>query len=138
MHVGEHCRSIKQITLKNSFEGLFVELNLRSKKWLLGCSYNHHKENIASYLRNVSAALNKLCTDYKNIFLLGGLNVEVKEQHISVLMSAYKVKSLVKQRTCFKILDNSSCIDLFLTTPREDSSVFETRLSDFRNLQPQF
>ena len=28
------CRYIKQITLNNSFEGFFVELKLRSKKWL--------------------------------------------------------------------------------------------------------
>ena len=38
------CRYIKQIILNNSFEGLFEELNLRSKKSLLGCSYNHHKK----------------------------------------------------------------------------------------------
>ena len=47
------CRNIKQITLNNLFEGFFVELNLRSKKWQLGCSYNPHKENIASHLSNV-------------------------------------------------------------------------------------
>ena len=46
------CRYIKETTLNNLFEGFFVELNLRSKKWLLGCSYNHHKENIASHLGN--------------------------------------------------------------------------------------
>ena len=54
------CRYIKQMTLNNSFEGFFVELYLRSKKWLLGFSYNHHKENIASHFNNVSAALGKL------------------------------------------------------------------------------
>ena len=62
------------------FEGFFVELNLRSKKWLLGSSYNHHKENIASHLSNVSAALDRLCADYENIILLGDFNVEVKEK----------------------------------------------------------
>ena len=39
------CRNIKQITLNNLFERFFVELN--------GCSYNPHKENIASHLSNV-------------------------------------------------------------------------------------
>ena len=66
LHIREDipCRCIKQTTLSNSFEGFFVELNLRSKKWLLGCSYNHHKENIISHLSNASAALDKLCRDY--------------------------------------------------------------------------
>ena len=75
------------------FEGFFVELNLRNKKWQLGCSYNHHKENIASHLSNVSAALDKLCADYENIILLGDFNVEVKEKNISDFTSTYNLKS---------------------------------------------
>ena len=131
------CRCIKQTTLNNSFEGFFVELNLRSKKWLLGCSYNHHKENIASHLSNTSTALDKLCRDYENIILLGDFNVEVKEKNISDFMITYNLKSLVKQKTCFKNPDNPSCIDLILTnSPRsfQDSCVFETGLSDFHKL----
>ena len=77
------CRCIKQTTLNNSFEGFFVELNLRSKKWLLGCSYNHHKENIASHLSSASTALDKLCRDYENIILLGDFKEKkVKEKKI--------------------------------------------------------
>ena len=95
------CKYIKQITLNNLFEGFFVERNLRSKKWLLGSSCNHHKENIASHLSNANAALDldKLCADYENITLLGDFNVEVKEKNISDFMSTYHLKSLVKQKT---------------------------------------
>ena len=131
------CRCIKQTTLNNSIEGFFVGLNLRSKKWLLGCSYNHHKENIASHLSNASTALDKLCRDYENIILLGDFHVEVKEKNISDFMITYNLKSLVKQKTCFKNPDNPSCIDLILTnSPRsfQDSCVFETGLSDFHKL----
>ena len=109
------CKYIKQITLNNSFEGFFVELNLRSKEWLLGTSYNHHKANIAFHLSNVSVALDKLCADYENFILLGDFNVEVKEKNISDFMSTYNLKSLVKQKTCFKNHDKPSCIDLILT-----------------------
>ena len=72
------CRHRKQITLNNLSKGFFVELNLRSKQWLVGCSYNPRKKNTASHLSNVSAALDKLCADYENIILLGDFNVEVK------------------------------------------------------------
>ena len=41
---------ITKITVNDSFEGFFVELNLRSKKWFLGCSYNFYKEKITSHL----------------------------------------------------------------------------------------
>ena len=52
-------------------------------------------------------------------------------------MSTYNLKGLVKQKTCFKSPDNPPCIDLILTnSPRsfQDSSVFETGLSDFHKL----
>ena len=74
---------------------------------------------------------------YENIILLGDFNVEVKGKNISDFMSTYNLKSLVKQKTCFKNPDNPSCIDRILTnSPRsfQDSSVFETGLSDFHTL----
>ena len=80
---------------------------MRSKKWLLGCSYKHHKENITSHLSNVSAALGKLCMDYENIILIGDFNVEVQEKNVCDFMSTYNLKNLVKQKTCFKNPDNS-------------------------------
>ena len=33
-------KRIKKVTFGESFEGFFIEINLRSKKRLLGCSYN--------------------------------------------------------------------------------------------------
>ena len=110
---------------------------MTSRKWLLGSSYNHHKENIASHLSNVSAALGKICADHENKILLDDFNVEVKEKNISYFMSTYKLKSLVKRKTCFKNPDNLSCVDLILrNAPRgfQDRSLFETGLSDFHKL----
>ena len=52
-------------------------------------------------------------------------------------MSPDNLESLVKQKTCFKNTDNSSCIELILTnSPRsfQDSSLFEAGLSDFHKL----
>ena len=52
-------------------------------------------------------------------------------------MITYNLKSLVKQKTCFKDPDNPSCIDLIIkNSPRsfQDSCVFEMGLSDFHRL----
>ena len=95
-------------TVNKSFEGFFVELNLRSKKWLLGCSYNPDKEKITSHFSNLSTALDKLCTDYENITLLGDFNPELEEKNMSELMSVYSLRNLVKQKTCFKNPENLS------------------------------
>ena len=87
--------------------------------------------------------MDKLCTDYEDIILLGEFNAEVKEKNISDFMSTYNLKSLVKKKKkkCLKNPDNPPHIDLILTnSPRsfQDSSVLETGLPDFHNLQLQF
>ena len=121
--------------MNESFEGFFVEINLRSKKWLLGCSYNPHKEKIISHLNNLSTALDKLCTNHENIILLGDFNVEVEEKNMSE--NLYNLRNLVKQKTCFKNPENPSCIGLILTNSLrtfQNSNVFEAGLSDFHKL----
>ena len=110
---------------------------MRSKKWLLGCSYNPHKEKISSHFSNLSTALDKLYTDSGNIILLGDFNVKVEEKNMSELMCLYSLRNLVKQKTCFKNPENPSCKDLILTnSPRsfQNSNVFETGLSNFHKL----
>ena len=69
-----------KVTFDKSFEGFFIEINLRSKKRLLGCSYKPHRNNITAHLRIISTALDKLSTDYENVILLGDFNVEVEDK----------------------------------------------------------
>ena len=97
---------------------------MRSKKWLLGCSYNPHREKITPHLRNISTALDKLSTDYENVTRLGYFNVEIEEKNLYKLMSVHNLKTLIKQKTCFK---NPELVF-------QNSSVFETGLSDFHKL----
>ena len=52
-------------------------------------------------------------------------------------MSVHNLKTLVKQKICFKNPENPTCVNLILTnSPRsfQNSSVFETGLSDFHKL----
>ena len=89
------------------------------------------------HFRNISTALDKLSRDYENVILLGHFNVEVEEKNLSNFMSVHNLKALIKQKTCFKNPENPTCIGLILTnSPRsfQNSSVFETGLSDFHKL----
>ena len=61
---------LKKVIFDESFEGVFIEINLRSKKWLLGYSYNSQWDNVTPHLRNISTALDKLSTGYENVMLL--------------------------------------------------------------------
>ena len=128
---------IKTKFLPKNFEGFFVEINLRRKKWLLCCSYNSHKNKISSHLDIISKSLDDFSTTYDNLMLLGDFNVEPEEKHMVDFLNVYNLKNLVHQKTCFKNPDNPTCIDLILTnSPRsfQNTNVFETGLSDFRKL----
>ena len=73
-------KRIKTAKFDESFEGFFIEISLRSKKWLLGCLHNPHRNNIIYQLRNISTTLDILSTDYENVILLSDFNVEVEEK----------------------------------------------------------
>ena len=42
-----------EYSFPSNIETVFFELNLRSKKWLLGCSYNLQKILIKEHLKNM-------------------------------------------------------------------------------------
>ena len=130
-------KRVKNVTFDESLEGFFIDINLRSKKWLLGCSYNLYRDNITPHLRNISTTLDKLFTDCENVILLGDFNIEVEEKYLFNFMSVHNLKTLIKQKACFKNPENPTCRDLILTnSPRsfQNSRVCETGLSDFHKL----
>ena len=43
--------------VESNFEGFFVEINLRKKKWLLSCSYNPTRKNFVNHVKNISTGL---------------------------------------------------------------------------------
>ena len=127
------CKIIKT-ECHTDFEGIFVGINLRKKKWLLCCFYNSHKSNIANHLNNLCKTLDKLSATYENLILLGYFNVEPEEESIVEFLNLYNLKNVVKQNTYFSNPDKPTCIDLILTNfPRsfQNRDTFETGLSDF-------
>ena len=52
-------KCIKGVAVSNSFEDIFIELNLKDKKSLLGCSYNVHRGKIISQLNTIRNSYGK-------------------------------------------------------------------------------
>ena len=57
-----------------SIEALFIEINLRKKKWLLCCSYNPHKNLILTHLNDIQVILDIQSSKYKSFLLFGDFN----------------------------------------------------------------
>ena len=62
-------RLLTDYKIKDNLELFFVEVNIRKKKWLLGCFYNPHKSNISNRLLNNS--LDVYVKSYDNIQIMG-------------------------------------------------------------------
>ena len=60
-------KMIKFEPLQICFKGLFVEINLVKKKWLISCSHNSNRNNIVNQVKNINTGLDLFSTTYDNI-----------------------------------------------------------------------
>ena len=69
--------------------------------------------------------------------MLGDLNCEGIEEPMEAFCTTYNLKNLINEPTCFKNMDNPSCIDLILTNKNRSftsTKVIETGLSDHHKM----
>ena len=133
------CNNINAVFLKSyvfpdNIEAFFIEILLKSCKWLICCSCNPDRINVATHLDEIGKALDTYSRKYENTLLIGNLNVEPNEANMKTFCNKYKLKSLNKEPTCLKNVNKPSCIDLFLTNNSkcfEGCLALETGLSDF-------
>ena len=105
----------KLIESKMTIESLFVEINLRKKKWLLCCSYNPKKSLISNHLQEIGNNLDPLSSKFVNYLLMGDFNSEPNEPAISDFCEICNTKNIIKEKTSFKNPENPTCIHLILT-----------------------
>ena len=123
-----------------TIEGLFIEINLLKTKLLFFGSYrsDHADFGVSTeeYLNQVCLALDKY-SSYDKFLLAGDFNIEETNDFMEDFLFEHSVTNLVKEPTCFKSLDNPSCIDLFLTNSPQSflkTSTITTGLSDFHRM----
>ena len=100
-------------------DGVLVELNFRKCKWLLFGTYHHHPKQICI------------------IYYSRRFNTETSEPRIDSLIYEHDLQNLVKAKTCFKGVENPSCMDLILTNNAmafQNTATIFTGLSDFHKL----
>ena len=123
--------------LQNTNESLFVEINLYKKKWIVGGTYNPSKLSTPNHISYLSKCLDTFISYYDNILLLGDFNCEPTDDVMTDFCQSYNLKNLIGYPTCFKNIDNPSCIDLILTNRYrsfQNNVTIETGLSDFHKM----
>ena len=90
-----------------------------------------------TYMRQLRKQLEAFSERYEHFLIIGDFNVELFDLSMTSFCSLFKLKSIVKEPTCYKNPENPSCIDLFLTNcPRSfhNTCLYETGLFDFDKL----
>ncbi len=131
------CKQLTKHTFPGDIEGIFVEVNLRKTKWLIFGTYHPPDQNDNYYFDSVGRALDLYITDYDKFLLVGDFNAEDTESILSNFLNQYNSRNLVKDKTCFKSIQNPSCVDLFLTYSYrsfQNTSTLSTGLSDFHKI----
>ena len=104
-------------------ESLFVEINLRKRKWFLNCSYNRHKNSILSHLECLNRAIDEHKKTWDNFIWIGDFNVGIDENSMKNVCDINCLKSVIKVLTCFRNSDNTTlntlCIYLIQSIPTQ-------------------
>ena len=115
-------------------EGMFLEINLRKTKWLLYGTYHPPGQEDKYFFDCLGKALDTYSNKYNKFLLAGDFNAEEGEPNLDNFLRDYDAKNIVKFNTCFKNIENPSCIDLFITNSVnsfQNTKAISTGLSDF-------
>ena len=98
-------------------------MNIKSKKYLLCCTYNPNKSLIENHLRQLQKQLEAFSERYEHFLIMRDFNADVSDPSMTPFCTLFKLKSIVKEPTCYK-------------NPRSfhNTFLYETGLSDFHKL----
>ena len=104
----------KSNKFSNDIDEIINELNLRKAKWLF-LTYFLPSKSEDYHFSQVSNCLDGFSSTYDRFLLVGNANAEDSKETLFNFLEKHNDANIVKDKTCFKSLDNSSCIDLFIT-----------------------
>ena len=116
---------------------MFLEINLRKTKWLLYGTYHPPSQDDKYFFDHLGKALDIYSEKYDKFLLVGDFNAQEGESCLDTFLCDYDAKNIVKDKTCFKNIENPSCIDLIITNSIysfQNTKAITTGLSDFHKM----
>ena len=116
--------------MPSDIEGLFVELNFRKAKRLLFGTYYAPSQS-DRYCFNILGKALDTYSNYDRVSLAREFKTKIPENVMDIFLYQHDLKSILKDKTCFKSAKNPSTIDLFLTN---NSFAFQNTTTAFTGL----
>ena len=95
-----------------------------------------HGSSTNDFLEEIGFALDKY-SSYDKVLLAGDFNIDKEEEILQEFLFEQNMNNIVKDNTCYKSIENPSCIDLFLTSSPQcfqNTTTIATGLSDFHKM----
>ena len=70
---------LKIENLSSDIEAIFIEIDIKSKKWLLCCTYNPNTSLIENHLRQLQKQLQAFSERYEHFLIMGDFNADVSD-----------------------------------------------------------
>ena len=131
----KYCVQTIKFTLDKETEAIYLDINIRLRKWLIVGLYKPSSQNNSWFLENMSKNLSKYLDSYENITLLTDFNMTPEDKNLQHFTDTFSLEHLINEPTCFK--RSPSCIDLIITNRKsyfKNACVTVTGISDFRKL----
>ena len=93
---------------------LFVEINFRKSKPILGGIYHPQSQHDQYFFDSLDKALDVYC-NYEKVVLVGDFNAKIGETCLDNFLFQHELQIINKEPTRSKNAHNSSCIDFVLT-----------------------
>ena len=87
---------LKIENLPSDIEAIFIEMNIKSKKWLVCCTYNPNKSLIENHLRQLQKQLEASSERYEHFLIMRDFNADVSDPSVTSFCTLFKLKSIVK------------------------------------------
>ena len=71
------CKTFNEYDSEKPIKNVFVEINLRSRKWLLSYSYNPHTNLLPYRLHYIGREIEFYYSKYNNFIVVSDLNTEI-------------------------------------------------------------
>ena len=87
---------LKLENLPSDTEAIFIEMNIKCKKWLLFCKCNPNKSLIENHLRQLQKQLEAFSERYEHFLIMRDFNADVSDPSVTSFCTLFKLKSIVK------------------------------------------
>ena len=129
------CKQLNNHNSDTCIEAMFLEVRIKSRKWLLIGAYKPPNQSDNLFLDNISTNLTFYSKYYENFIILGDLNMNPQNKLFQDFQNTFCLGNLIKEATCFK--STPSSIDVIITNNKsyfKGTCVVATGISDFHKL----